>query len=117
MDRTTHPTRKTPPTTVAQVAAFELALIDVARPTFERMYAWFRLVRAWAAIRFDDHRGLLPQRMRLSHSGIRASLVRTKTTGVGEKGGGVRISGRRRCLHSGGGLVGRRVGVVERGVA
>ena len=33
----------------------------------------------------DDHRGLIPSRMTLSHAGLRGVLVRSKTSGVGKK--------------------------------
>ena len=35
-------------------------------------------------MRFDDHRGMLPSRLELLGSGLRSTLVRTKTTGVGK---------------------------------
>ena len=80
--RDTRPTKKAPPTTFVLIAAFELAILDECRPTFERMFCWHRCVRAWSAMRFDDHRGLLPSRMRMLPFGLRGSLVRTKTAGV-----------------------------------
>ena len=49
------------------------------------MYAWYRVVRRWSAMRFDDHRGMVPQLIRLGAGGPRATLVRTKTTGAGKK--------------------------------
>ena len=36
-------------------------------------------------MRFDDHRGMIPRLVRVGPSGLRATLVRTKTTGAGEK--------------------------------
>ena len=36
-------------------------------------------------MRFDDHRGLIPSRMRWSNASLRGVLVRTKTTGAGKK--------------------------------
>ena len=53
-------------------------------PHFVRMVAWFKLVKFWCTLRFDDHRGLVPSRIRLLRSGLRGTLVRTKTSGVGK---------------------------------
>ena len=49
------PTRKAPPTTVALLAAFEGVVVDLRRPTFDRLFAWYRCVRFWTSMRFDDH--------------------------------------------------------------
>ena len=79
------PTKKAPQTTIALLMAFELTVMDERRPDFPRMYAWYRLVRCWSAMRFDDHRGMAPRLIRLGASGLRATLVQTKTTGAGKK--------------------------------
>ncbi|MCP4378433.1 MAG: hypothetical protein GY794_19945, partial [bacterium] len=50
----------------------------------ESLYAWFKLVKLWATLRFDDHRGLLPGSMSLLADGLHGQLVRTKTCGAGE---------------------------------
>ena len=78
-------TKKAPQTTMALIASFELVVMDSSRPDFPRMFAWYRCVRCWSAMRFDDHRGLLPQLIRLTENGLRATLVRTKTTGAGKR--------------------------------
>ena len=49
------------------------------------MFAWYRAVRSWTAMRFDDHRGLVPAKMRLTAVGLRGTLVRTKTNGTGKR--------------------------------
>ena len=43
--RETKSTKKAPPTTFAFLAAFEFGVIEEARPTFERMFCWYRCVR------------------------------------------------------------------------
>ena len=78
-------TRKAPPTTLAIVVAMECKVVDVQAPEFIGMFAWYRLVRAWTAMRFDDHRGLVPSRMKLLALGLRGTLVRTKTSGANKK--------------------------------
>ena len=78
-------TRKTPPTTLAIIVAMEYKVMDVADRRFTRMFSWYRLVRIWSAMRFDDHSGLIPSRQKLLSSCLRGSLVRTKTSGAGKK--------------------------------
>ena len=77
----TNPTKKAPQVPLSFVIIFEALVIDASKPRFLRMYAWFRLVRIWGALRFDDHRGLVPDRARLVGGPWRATLVRTKTSG------------------------------------
>ena len=50
-----------------------------------RCFAWFRLVRIWCCLRFDDHRMLLPSTLRLVGGSLKATLVRTKNTGIGKR--------------------------------
>ena len=35
-------------------------------------------------MRFDDHRGLVPSRVRILRNGLRGTLVRTKISGLGK---------------------------------
>ena len=79
----TSPTRKAPPTTIALLAAFEGVVVDVDRPAFERTFAWYRCERLWSSMRFDDHLGLVPARIKLLPSGLCGTFVLTKTTGLG----------------------------------
>ena len=58
-DRPTRATKKAPPTTLSVIAAMVLAVVDSSRPTFERMYSWYRCVMVWSSMRFDDHKGAL----------------------------------------------------------
>ena len=81
----TKPVRKAPQLPVAFAMAFERIVVDSSSPKFLRMFAWFRLVRLWACLRFDDHRGLLPQSMRLVSGCLKGTLVRTKTSGPGRR--------------------------------
>ena len=43
------------------------------------------ITKKWGCLRFDNHRGLEPKRMRLRPLGLKAVLTRTKTSGVGKK--------------------------------
>ena len=73
--------RKAPQLPFAVLLSWEDAVVDTARPTYDRMFAWWQAVRTWASLRFDDHRGLVPSEMRLVDGSLRAVLTRTKTTG------------------------------------
>lgn len=75
------PRRKAPQLPSALVVAWELIVLDTTRPAFQRMYSWWQLVRVWASLRFDDHRGLLPAEMRMVDGDFRAVLTRTKCSG------------------------------------
>ena len=79
------PTKKAPPTTLALVAAFKPAVVNSRMPKFLRMRCWYRCVRLWSAMRFDDHRGLIPSLIRMLPSCMRATLFRTNTTGTGKR--------------------------------
>ena len=81
----TRPTKKAPQVPLSFLVLFESTVTDRAAPKFVRLYSWLRLVRVWAALRFDDHRGIIPRRMVLTASGLRGTLVRTKTSGAGKR--------------------------------
>ena len=84
---TTKPTRKAPCTTIALNAAYELVVVAADRPAYERMYASYRCVRFWTAMRCDDHREMIPELMRMRSIGLRATCVCTKTTGQARSAG------------------------------
>jgi hypothetical protein len=67
---------------LALAAAYERTVLDEASPRFVRMHAWFRLIKVWGTLRFDDHRGLVPNTMSLRSDGLHGTLVRTKTSGL-----------------------------------
>ena len=52
--------RQAPPFVVAQVVAMEEFVLCEAQPRYSRAYAWFKLLRHWTAMRWDDTRGLNP---------------------------------------------------------
>ena len=67
--------------------ALEQSVLDDGRPTFIRYYAWLRLVKYWASLRFDDLRWVDPAKAVLSDLGLKLFLERTKVTGPGKKVG------------------------------
>ena len=81
----TRPTRKAPQVPLYFMACFEDFVICEAQPLYWRLFSWYRLVRIWGTVRFDDHTGLMPASMRLISGSLRGTLVRTKTSGAGKK--------------------------------
>ena len=81
----TRPVKKAPQTPLAFISAMERLIVDTSQHKFVRAFAWYRLIRIWSGMRFDDHRGLLPSTLRLQSGALHGTLVRTKTTGAGRK--------------------------------
>ena len=79
------PTRQAPQVPLAVIAEFERVVVSRVHPTYVRMFAWYRLVRIWSSMRFDDHRGSLPTSMRIVCGSLRGALTRTNTSGQGKK--------------------------------
>ena len=73
--------RQAPPLLLAILAAMEREVLDCARPLFIRAYAWYRLLRHWCSLRFDDTNGLSPAALQKRARGVRGVLTRTKTSG------------------------------------
>ena len=64
--RPTRPRRQAPRLPLSAVLALEQLVIDEEAKVYIRMYAWFKLLKIWGALRFDDHRGLDPSRLVLT---------------------------------------------------
>ena len=70
---------------VAVVKAMEAAVLDQELTRFVRAYAWFRLVKLWAGLRFSDTKGLPYGSLKMEEHGLSGILTVTKTTGPGKK--------------------------------
>ena len=81
----TRATRKAPQMPCLLMLKFEGFVVDDSLQLYWRLFAWYRLLRVWACLRFDDHRGLLPSSLRLVGGSLRGTLVRSKTTGAGKR--------------------------------
>ena len=55
------------------------------RLPFPRAYAWFRLVKVWAGLRFDDTRGTPNRSMELRDSHLVGIIHKSKTSGPGKR--------------------------------
>ena len=73
--------KQAPPLPLALLAALEDVVNELDRPVFHRCYAWYRLFRHWASLRFDDTSGLSPASLTRRARGVRGVLRRTKTSG------------------------------------
>ena len=65
--------------------ALELAVGDTQLPLSRRGYAWNRLFRHWASLRFDDTAGLAPETLQRRARGVYGLLKQTKTSGPDKK--------------------------------
>ncbi len=74
-----------PPILVCMLRRLESPVVDYSCARWLRAYAWWKLLQAWAAMRFDDHGGLDPHSIKITPEGLEFDLHRTKTTGVGKK--------------------------------
>ena len=55
-------------------------------PTVLRCCAWWKLVSCWGTLRYDDHLGFEPTKLKLNGKGaLVTKLTRTKTTGKDKK--------------------------------
>ncbi len=67
---------------VAQLIWLERMVIDVNGMPWVRAYCHWKLLQIWAALRYDDHRGLAVCDLELVDGSLSGRLSRTKTTGV-----------------------------------
>ena len=70
---------------VAVVVSWEKAVLDEDLPRFARAYAWFRLMKLWGCMRFDDTTGLAFDSIVIHSFGLEGELRKTKTSGPGKK--------------------------------
>ena len=55
--------------------------MDEEELAYWRALSWFKLVKVWVSLRWDDTMGWLPSSTCLSAIGMTASITRTKTIG------------------------------------
>ena len=70
---------------VSVVISWEKAVLDEDLPRFARAYAWFRLMKLWGCMRFDDTTGLSFDSMVMQPFGLEGELRKTKTSGPGKR--------------------------------
>ena len=76
--------RQAPPLLLLLIGELELVVRDDGRPLYHRAFAWYRLFRHWASLRWDDTQALLPATLERRSRGVFGLLERTKTSGPGK---------------------------------
>ena len=64
---------------------FEQVVTDPRRTLCQRAFAWYRLERHWASLRWYDTRGINPASLERRAGGVFAALEKSKTSGPGRK--------------------------------
>lgn len=68
------------------VVAWEKKVVDVSEKKYIRAFSWFKLIKLWAALRWDDTMGIPPSSIQMLHGrGLRGKILRSKTTGEGRR--------------------------------
>eukprot|EP00435_Cladocopium_sp_Y103_P061321 s228_g23.t1 len=67
------------------IAAWEEQVCDSDTPSYVRCYAWYRLVKLWSGMRFNDTQGVLNKTMKSTEYGLYGEIHRSKTSGPGKK--------------------------------
>ena len=57
---------------------FEGVVVGLYLPKYIRLYAWYRLVRHWASLRFDDTLAVKPSTLEVRGRGLSGVFERTK---------------------------------------
>ena len=52
------------------LGAFEDNVMDSSLPVFWRVLSWWLLFQVWSTLRFDDHRGIVPEDLEISETGF-----------------------------------------------
>ena len=63
------------------VAIERVAVLDDTEPTGLRVYAWAKLVKVWASLRWSDLQAIRPGELKLVEGRLVTTLRRTKTSG------------------------------------
>ena len=70
---------------IALVVALELAVIAADLPLYDRLYAWFKLVRLWIIARGNDMEGTPPSGVKWRRDGLDLTCDQSKVSGPGKK--------------------------------
>ena len=71
---------------LAIAASWECMVVRKEERSYVRIFAWFKLLKLWAALRWDDTLGIPPSSIELLRGrGLRGKIVRSKTTGDGKR--------------------------------
>ena len=79
------PSRKALVLPVSVVISWEAHVCDENMPSYPRIYAWFRLVKLWTGMRFDDTKGTPNRTVEMLDYGLKGVIHRSKTSGPGKR--------------------------------
>eukprot|EP00913_Durusdinium_trenchii_P028161 g26404.t1 len=79
------PSRKALVLPVSVVISWEAHVCDENMPNYPRIYAWFRLVKLWTGMRFDDTKGTPNRTVEMLDYGLKGVIHRSKTSGPGKR--------------------------------
>ena len=77
--------RKAPRVPVMVLVAMEVKVLDEGAPMAVRVTAWYRLVKVYGGLRWDDLQRLIPKHVEMKEVGLVGRMVRTKVSGPGRK--------------------------------
>ena len=77
--------KKSPPQAFAALVSSEVAIMDSTAPVYTRLFHWTKLIKHWAALRWDDTMHTPPRLARMTVEGLTLVVTQTKTTGPGKK--------------------------------
>ncbi len=72
--------RKAPRYVIMLIISLEIFIVYLSKKNYMRMHAWFKVVKVWGVLRHDDHRGWTTASVRMTRTGLRVTLVRTKNS-------------------------------------
>lgn len=81
----TPPKRQAPVLPLAMIAAIEATVCDRSLSLYMRGFAFYKLLKLWAAARHSDFESLNPSSLVLTQQGLEGRLDRTKTSGPGRR--------------------------------
>lgn len=71
---------------LSAVLAWEKVVVATGEKAYIRVFAWFKLIKLWAALRWDDTMGIPPSSIDFKDGkGLRGHIMRSKTTGEGRR--------------------------------
>ena len=72
--------------TTSVAVAWENVVVASGERNYVRIFAWFKLIKLWAALRWDDTLGIPPSMIDMRPEvGLKGKIVRSKTTGEGRR--------------------------------
>ena len=77
--------RKAPQYPISVLIALECTVMDKSFLPYKRVFCWWKLVRVWGSMRFDDILHVRPDGVVLDSAGLSLTAHSTKTTGAGKR--------------------------------